>query len=76
MIKSTRNIGHQFGVTDLGVFGDSRRSNPHRSELEDVRNPHVSAVLHDGPAWPCTGAFYPCICRHHREASVPVGVMT
>ena len=25
---------------------------------------HTSAPsYHDGPAWPCTGALYPCICR-------------
>lgn len=29
---------------------------------------HTSAPsCHDGPAWPCTGAFYPCICRQPPE---------
>jgi hypothetical protein len=25
-----------------------------------------ASSFHDGAAWPCTGALYPCICRHHR----------
>jgi hypothetical protein len=38
---------------------------------------HTSAPsCHDGPAWPCTGALYPCICREPPgKASAPVGMI-
>jgi hypothetical protein len=36
---------------------------------------HTSGPLyHDSPAWPCTGARYPCICRQPPgKASALVG---